>query len=480
MDSSDYATISTDRPDASTTSISYHDYKQECESFEFIPANFQGIATSTFGSSRKDNPFLELKATAMDIKIAKEERMQAVKYMCRIPHVHMRLHAIEAAISIISDDSYPIGERYYFFSNNEKFQKLDGHVHQACHHFYFYLSKDKKQYPLMFRILSAQYIYLYSTKNAKYTLPDSLISRNEDTSTESEIRDIWQDARVFIISLAIDPEETVRIRSEAADILYRKIDRTDAIIGKKVIDELGDLYLQNRLRTIYTNAQNAHNETITESVMSVIRTLMRTVTTTRSTDEIFNRVVEIVKHDNIKRETITNVLRHIIMYPAKYEGITLTDILLLVWEKICTQEASIRSQLELRLIEEFCEMDMTCGGGHVTRLINILSGYIAEEGLQMKMSINDQLRSNIFGRLQANLKFLPIQNQDDILAEISDDKSKKATAKEFVLSYSVYDELKSEFVDAEFISAEEFEPFYTKCINEFLGIVLAEPAVNQS
>ena len=87
----------------------------------------------------------------------------------------------------------------------------------------------------------------------------------------------------------------------------------------------------------------------------------------------------------------------------------------------------------------------------------VLSGYVHEEGMQVRMSIRDQLRANIFARIQTNMRLLPESHQDDILTELAEENSKKETAKEFIAAYSVRDELVSEFIDSKLIELDEVD-----------------------
>ena len=433
----------------------------------FMPSKFYGIESSTFGNSRK-NPFFKLKEIAINPTIPIEDRMRAVRYLDKIPHKDKLEHVVHACKTILDCEDCPIGQRYFFMSNNDETIKLSDHVVKACH-IYFYTRSKEMKYPLQFSLLSAQYIYLYGIK------------------TET----IWNDVREFISKLALDQQETVHMRAEAADILSRKIDPLDAIIGNFVIKELGNLYVTNKMTSIYTNAENAHDETITESVMKVIRTLLveRTmkskeekdiVTFTgdamqikqdQNTGDIYEKLITLTSSlDDTKKTKIFTAFNRIIIYPAKYEGITVNDILCLVWNKICTQSADVKKELEQRLLQELSDTDALCGTGIVTRLVNILSGYVHDEGLQIKISISDQLRANIFARLQKNLQLLPQKDQATILVEIIDNLSKKDTAMEYISTYSLYKELSDEFVTPKHIDASKFDTIYNKSMCDFLGV----------
>ena len=450
-----------------TINVSSSDIQQNLNT-DFVPSKFQGLSISSFGNS-KNNPFFKLKDIAMNNDNSPDDRMRAIRFMNRIPHKEMMQHTIKACINIINDDQIPIGERYFFFSNNVEHVKLNEHVARECHIHYFNMSRNNKDYPIMFRLLTAQYIYM----SICHTDP------------------LWMESRKFLIDICTDDQETVHLRSEAADILCKQIVFEDYLLGEHVIDLLGSLYLENKFKTIYTNAQNAHNETISESVMSIIRTLAlenrkQNVSNivqsgftneaegknkTYTTGDVFECLLKLTKQVTPeKRDKILNSFNMILIHPSKYEGLTLSDILTLIWRKIQSQEDSLKTELELRLMEELHDMDKTCAFGHVSRLVNVLTGYVQEENLQIKMNIKDQLRSNVFARLSANLRLLPNKHQEDILLELGDSSSTKETAKEFIESYSVYDELKVEFIESNLMEQQTFDEIYQKCILEFLGL----------
>lgn len=435
--------------------VRYNDSEFE---YDLIPGKFLHINLSTMGNTH-NNPFFELKKVALNEETNYQDRIIAIRYMNRIPYRDMVKHVTEASIKLLKDDNIPIGERYFFFSNNEKHTKLDAYVVRDCHEFFFDYSINNKHIPLVYCLLSANYIYSTFLHN-----------------------DIWNKARIFIIQLAKDDNETVNIRSEAADILCRNAIDNDNEIGKEVITKLGESYKKNKIKTIYTNLQNVHDETISESIMNIVRVLaskgyndpllnkkanFSTEAEGKAKEYNSNDIYEyILKNSDSKNMgKLMDAFHMILMYPAKYEGLTLCDILVLVWVQI--QNMKEKSELEKRLLEELYEMDQTCGSGMLSRIVNILSGFVTDDSLQIKINIKDQIRSNIYARLGANMKLIPEKQQNDILSEIASNGNKD-TAKEFVESYSVYDELLEEFVPT-YIDKVEFDKIYNKCIADFLG-----------
>ena len=418
----------------------------DCSSFDNMPFLFNGLQTNTFGlsSNKQKNPFFQIKKIAMDKSKSWDDRTQAIRYMQKIPHIHRESNCIEATICIISDKQYKFDDRYFFFSNNEKIIKLDYDIVNACHK-YVYENFDKlsdNKIPILYKILSAQ-----------YALTQFPVDSYDITGVQH-----------FLASIAKDKDIEINYRAECADILDRTGYGEFKTLGRQIIEELGDLYNENKKRTIYTNLQNVHDTTITKKVIDTLRQLMSTVVVKqeRNSGEIYERIVELTKDDD-RRENIINSFQRVLIDTAKFEGLSMVDILLLVWEKICSSDNKI--ELEKRLLDEFHEMDKTCSSGHLSRIINVLSGFF-DDIQPVRISYSEQLRTNVFARYTAAMRTLGQHEQDAIVQEMTMDD--KPTIEDFIFSYSPKNELQEEFVPT-YISQDEFNEIFNKAEREFFG-----------
>lgn len=427
----------------------------DVSSFDNMPFLFNGLSTNMFGmsSSIHKNPFFKIKEIAMDKTKSWEDRTQAVKYMQKIPHIKRDVNCIEAVITIISDTQYPFEHRYHFFSNNEKLIKLNYEIVNASHK-YVYENFDMgklsiNKIPLIYKILSAQY---------------ALTQFPHDSF---DINDVQQ----FLLSIANDVNVEINYRAECADILDRAGYGDYKNIGRKIIEELGDLYNENKLRTIYTNLQNVHDTTVTKKVIDTLRQLIQTVTTTRNSGEIYEYIVNMMDSEvgdigityNEMKPKVIESFQRIIIDTSRYEGLPMCDIMMLVWEKICTSKD--KDELVHRLIDELHEMHQTCSTGHLSRLINILSGFY-DDIQPIRISFKDQLRSNVFARYTAAIKSLGYHEQEAIVQEMT--TSSKPTIEEVKYSYSPKEELEDEFVP-EYITKEDFNEIYERAEKDFFG-----------
>lgn len=411
-------------------------------SFENVPFLFNGLQTCMFGMSSKihQNPFFKIKEIAMDKTKSWEDRTQAVRYMQKIPHINRVSSCIEVVISIISDKQYKFSDRFFFFSNNEKIIKLDYELVNAGHRF-VYINFEKlsdSPVPLLYKILSAQY---------------HLTQFPADTYDVNDVQN-------FLLTIAKDENREINYRAECADILDRTGYGNFRKLGRDVINELGDLYNENKKKTIYTNLQNVHDETITKKVIDTLRSLMNEkVNEDVNTNTIYERLLEITPIE--KKDTVISSFQRIMIDTAKYEGLSLSDIMLLVWGKM-----NGNTELEKRLVDELFEMDQTCSSGHLSRLINVLSGFF--DDLQpVKISFADQLRTNVFARYTAAMRTLGQHEQETIVQEMT--SNDKPTIEDFIFSYSPRDELQDEFVP-EFMTLEEFGVIFLESEKDFFGI----------
>ncbi len=413
--------------------------EDQTASFENLPPVFLGISTTTFGNTR-DNPFFKLKEKVMNIYTSFEDRTQGLRYMQRIPHIKREKNCIECSITILCDEKYPIRDRYKFFANNDKYVKLDYDIVNACHK-YFFNNFEKFKAPLEYKILSAQYLI------------------NQHVETIDDIERI----QGFLINIAKDVSEQINYRAECADILSRSGYNNGKDIGNEVIRELGSLYDVNKKTTIYSNLENVHDATITKQLLDSLNSLIQTVESTKHAGEIYEDIVELTKNDD-RSHIICESFQRVLIDTAKYEDLTMCDIMCLVWEKIIT--SSSKQELQKRFLDELFEMYQTCSSGHLSRLLNVLSGFF-DDITPVKISYAQQLRSNIFAHYTLSLKSLSHELQEDIVKEMT--LNEKPTIHEFIFSYSPQRDLQEEF--SNFMSREEYNEVYKKAEKDYFGIV---------
>ena len=160
----DYASPFGNEDDETDNSV-LEDYAQNMASFSYMPKNFLGMKTSDLGfhiNGMTESPFMTLKNKiineASSLKV--EDRMQAVRYLSSIPYNNGTYHCVEAAMSIIKDESIDIYKRFYFFENKDKYFRLDDHVVNFLHggFFKYGMKMGAHVVPVELMKISAEYI----------------------------------------------------------------------------------------------------------------------------------------------------------------------------------------------------------------------------------------------------------------------------------------------------------------------------------
>jgi hypothetical protein len=421
----------------------------ELSSFEYIPKKFLDINTSTFGSTTK-NSFLELKQKILLDSTSFEDKCQGVRYLCHIPYLNALEHCLECCKNILENDSYDLSQRFYFFSNNEKYFKLEDHLVFNCYKLFFDLCLERN-YPYYFTLLCCKYMI--------QNVPEkSYIFR----------------AKQFLYDISADQNETIQSRAESIDTLLEYGNLSDRDYANKQLETLGDNYVENLKMNIYTNTQNIHNETIQLSIRNMLRNLIKENYKIKHEKEyhiedIHNWILKYSTMLNKDSEKYIKILNRLLTDPSKYEGYTLSDILLLVWKRIYTFNIDTIETLQKRFFEELDDMDETCSSGHLSRILNILSGFIKDEEYQLKINPKDSLKSAIFARLNSQLRKLGIKEQEEILEALASNKKEdKFILEEYITYYSPKEELEEEYKGL--LKEEEFNSIYELTIKEYMGL----------
>lgn len=431
-------------------------YVNEISSFSHLPPKFFGIETRQFGQSYfKDDdavhPFLQLKNLILNDKISDcDDKFQCIKYMTHIPHIDSHRHCLEACQHVLKDESIDVSRRHYFFANNDKYSKLNDQLVYDLHSYFFYLSLEKK-YPLQFILLTARFIISF------YPI-------------ESDARD---DVLEFILDIADNTNESVWARSECADILYSIGVQDEVVYGMKILQELGHMDQDLNKITVYSDAQNVHNISINDSVRKVVMTLHRDyLLQNRESNLLGNCSLEHLHNAILKSTIVTDEqmtrLQHfftrLMTDPTRFENLTLVDIFVIVVDKIKSfDDENIKSECFKRLIEEIIDSENTCHTGYVSRLVNVLSGFVEGDNYMLTISPQDELRSAVFARINSSIAALPIYLKEDVLNSLwGEDKS---VFKEFYDMYSPEEELREEYKNL--LSDEEFSRIYNKAVDNF-------------
>lgn len=425
-----------------------------------------------------------LKLTIINTVVTFDERYKALVNLISLPHMDKDKHLIESIINLLSDEKINIDSRYKLLQT----KGISNNVLNACHIFYFNNFSHSK-YPLQYRVKSSSYLL-------------SQVPRNEFNSTE---------VHRFLLKLSRNERIDQATRFECSNILrqyglkdYREDMEYERVFPVVTLGILDDELAQNRRmntnltenrrrtlvfrRTVYEDAQNVHNTSVNESVKESIYNLYKYVKGKNSffTDkenhneriklmnEISMRITFLIKtKDIVIRKKILSSFDRILVDGARFNivknedkvELSLFDVLLLVWYEI--KNSKDKEELEKCLLEELLNMNGQCTTGHLSRIVNILSGF--SEYVFIKISYKDQIKNYIFNHYNKLVK--TDAYRDVILDEIlEEDKEKKIYLLKMIQEHSVYVELKKEFVDSKLLELENFNECYQKCIDNYCGM----------
>jgi hypothetical protein len=105
------------------------------------------------------------------------------------------------------------------------------------------------------------------------------------------------------------------------------------------------------------------------------------------------------------------------------------------------------------MCEELVEMSDTCTTGHIYRLVNIFSSYDVE----MKMPVEEEIKSCVFARLQKIISLKSEEEQDaiyEVIGSYDDIKKKEKTVIETVTELG----LEEEYIDKDLLMTKAEDP----------------------
>lgn len=241
----------------------------------------------------------------------------------------------------------------------------------------------------------------------------------DDFYTHKEkLRNIYNDTLNFLMGRAKDENESINIRAECLDTIItygRNKERTEA---EEIIKELGQLYTDNKDRTIYTNSQNVHSHGVQKTAISSLINLATYHRPKENIDLIYEMVLNKLVDKEEKREKVIKALKRIILDPTLFQGFNISQVLSIVWQEI-ERLSKYKDELESRLIEELYDSDETCSSGYFTRIINVLSGFSVH--VKIGISPEEELISRVVQYIKNRISKLEYLDRERLSLEIVDE-----------------------------------------------------------
>lgn len=292
-----------------------------------------------------------------------------------------------------------------------------------------------------------------------------------------------EDVGLVLLSIASDEENTENIRADAADVILRLGNKEQKQTAREIITNLGYSGLGkkegmlDRVKTIYNNSQNMHDEKIADSVEKFIESIVEK--TNRDDlppyDKIQTDVVQLLAKKVKTPEEKHNAkaaLYRVSVDTATFtrHNVSISDIFSIVWSIIQSQnDPETKNTLEDRMIEELVEMGDTCSSGHSGRFVNVLSFIYPS----ISISFETQINANIAGRVNARVRDIPnVDHRASISAGMmpdgeAEDKSLYSSFIDQTLG-EIKKELYEEFVTEKYIGGQDFENYFNSGIKQWL------------
>ena len=349
----------------------------------------------------------------------------------------------------------------------------------------FSLFLDKNT-PLQFIILSGQYLL-------------------HKCDLKQDIKIIVQD---HLVNLAGNVNNDYNRRADASDVLIRLGDEKYKEMAKKIIKMLGKLD-SGKSNSIFDNSQNVHTEELEISALEILEHL-NYLTTMKHNDEfidydyVYNQIMLIIKENELilsselpnhrvclTEENIDKIhlaLNRILIDRTLYSkfNVSLSNVLIKVWSYIQTRDNDIKLEMQNRLIEELIEMADTCFSGYILRLINSVTGF---GELNLKISWEDQIISNLTGRLNAAARDIPNckKFKEDKIEEIVDlylknNEEERITTIEKLKNGSSNQNIKDGYTNQNIIYCfleEDKDTKLDNSINSFMNNVFIEMSLSE-
>ena len=285
-----------------------------------------------------------------------------------------------------------------------------------------------------------------------------------------------EDVMTKLLVISQDSTQTENTRADAADVLLRLGTPSFVEKAKDVITDLGGHALATgstllqRIRTIYKDSQNAHNESIAACVNTFLEKVLNDPIHTSGVIptfvDVYNEVTGMISTRLVSarekfsaRRSLNRISIDTAVF-TKYK-VTNADVFVHVWICIKQHPAEEQIELEKRLLQELVDSDDSCSTGHAERYVNVLSAY----DVDLRITWADQIKANIVGRLEARIRDHPNNEEKQTIALgalVDADEEDRSVYVKFINTTldALYVEMFKEFVGEGYIKKEEFDKWF--------------------
>lgn len=406
----------------------------------------------------------------------KEIGYEVLEYVCRNMTDASTTNKVEAIFLLMTNKKYKE-------QSNEYFCRIINDHNLDCEYRYkTILSLDKNNPEYIYFLTNSTLYFFNEIKNKTlYRILSAQVLLQKCKLTTSEINNI----ETTLLSFSQDPDIDYNLRADSADVILQLGSDDNKQTAREIIMMLGQK--EGRVRTIFDNTQNVHNNEIENSLLIGLEFLsnisINTISGVPGTPEInFEFVKKEITNllENEKPKEDSNIIKE--KYNQKVDKInislnriyldrvlyskynyTLLYILLKIWSYLSSHKS--QKEMEQRLLEELVDMSGTCSSGFASRLINVISGF---GDFNMKISWNDQIIANFIGRFNARIKNITNdekRTENAKLYEIEEKKDEKNNIISIEDQLEIFQEKVLEEMaisNCNFVSKQNFFKFFMK------------------
>ena len=407
-------------------------------------------------------------AISVDKNVPVEYRIEGCRYLFGSDIDENKQLSQECLIEILSDLK---------LSSEYRYKTITGFISRTGFSTFLNSTKIKIPYDEDF-VFGLQNCFFYEKGNGirerilsgQHMLDMSCVENKEKT----EIGNI-------LLGFAEDDKNIENVRADAADVVLRLGNDEQKEKARNIITNLGFSALGkgnkknilDRVKTVYSNSQNIHDENISECVAKFIEKIIKEKKETKTFEDVQKECINLIKSktkDNERKHKALKSLNRVSIDTATFTkyNVSISEIFVHIWMRITNYEGDVRKMLEERIIEELVEMGETCSSGHAGRFVNVL----ASVDVDLRISYESQIEANLAGRINARVRLV---EDSDLRASIAmgmieeaseDDKNALKTFLATTL-IELHDELEKEFVGEKYISSAEFEKYYSKAASQW-------------
>lgn len=432
-----------------------------CKHPEIEPHERCITATTLYNQCMFDVCFSCFESIAMDKTVTTKYRVEACRYLffSELP-INKELSQ-ECLVEIIENLEIPSDQRYKIIA---------GFISRTGFSSYLNSKKIPIPYDEEF-VYGLQTPFFYETANG---IRERILSGQHICSMDHTPEEEKVSICETFLDIARDDKYEENVRADAADVVLRMGRAGQPEIARSIITELGYSALgktgslMDKVRTVYNNSQNIHDENISKHVNKFIEKIVEEskLEEMKEYKQVQKEVIGLVKSkefDKTEKYKIYGALNRISLDTAVFTkyNITMSQLFIIVWIKINQHEKETKGMLEDRLLQELMEMSETCSSGHAGRFVNVFAGVDAD----INISYEDQITANLAGRIKARIRDIP---DSDVRASVSMATFPDASEEDIEIYKTFMDaalesiraELYGEFVGDGYITHDQFVLYF--------------------